>query len=69
MRRVARPRNEKNPQTSVNVVMITLDAIAGSTRNVFSAMGTRVPTTAATIMLKIRARPRMNASSQPPFHR
>ena len=39
MRRVARPRNEKNPKTSVNVVMITLDAIAGSTRNVFSAIG------------------------------
>ena len=29
---VASPKNEKKPQTSVNVVMITPDAIAGSTR-------------------------------------
>ena len=55
--RVASPRNEKNPHTSVKVVMITLDAIAGSIRNARSAIGTRVPTTAATTMLKTRASP------------
>ena len=40
MRSVASPRNEKNPNTSVKVVMITLDAMAGSTRKVLSAIGT-----------------------------
>src|SRR5262245_65560987 len=64
---VASPRNEKNPKTSVNVVIITLDAIAGSTREVFRAIGMRVPTMAATIMLQTSATARLRDSKSCPF--
>jgi hypothetical protein len=69
IRRVARPRNEKNPNTSVNVVIITLDAIAGSTWKVFKAIGINVPTTAATSMLDMRATARISERSSCPFQR
>ena len=54
---VARPRNEAKPTTSVNVVMNTDEASAGSTFRAFRPSGTRVPAVAATNMLQTMAMP------------
>ena len=56
---VPRPRNDRKPNTSVNVVMKTDEASAGSTFSARSASGISVPAVAATNMLMTIARPRI----------
>ncbi len=46
------PKKDKKPMTSVIVVTKTLDAIAGSILNFLSVIGTNIPNSPATIILR-----------------
>lgn len=45
---MAKPKNTKNPRTSVKVVIKILDDVAGSFPNFFKSTGIKNPTVAAT---------------------
>ena len=57
--KVAKPRKDKNPNTSVMVVSITPDAKAGSIFNLSNVNGIIVPAKPATTKLSTIAKPIM----------
>jgi hypothetical protein len=64
---VANPRNEANPQTSVNVVMNTAEASAGSIFSALRPSGMSVPTRPATNRFMTMANARIMPSRKSPF--
>ena len=59
---VAKPKNDKKPNTSVIVVSITPEASAGSILNLFNVSGIKVPANPAIIRFKIMAKAITNPS-------